>query len=96
MLKKHNVRIALGSIDSNCERMLNVEGYLQSKKKLTDKRERNIGSNVNICMENNMRAKTDTSSCRREAKTTEADTAAFMEKMDVSLRKKRFSATRDV
>lgn len=45
---------------------------------------RKIGYNANNWMENNMRAKTDTFVGRREANTTDADTAAFMESTDES------------
>lgn len=52
---------------------------------LTSNRALKIGRSANTCIENNMRANTEMSSCKRDARTTEADMAAFMDRTDVNL-----------
>ena len=51
----------------------------------TCKRWRKVGNNANACTEKRVRANTPTSVVKRDAKTTDADTAAFMDKTDVKL-----------
>jgi hypothetical protein len=46
---------------------------------------RNIGNCPNMRRENRINAKTEESSCNREARTTEADSAALMEITEVKL-----------
>jgi len=48
------------------------------------KRCRSIGKSANACTENNTRAKTATSVVRRDAKTIEADIAAFIDRTEVN------------
>jgi len=48
-------------------------------------RVRKIGKRANIWIENSIRAKTEISSCSREARTTDPDIAAFMERTEVNL-----------
>jgi hypothetical protein len=45
-----------------------------------------MGYSAKDSMEKSMRAKTETSVERREARTTDAETAAFMERTEESLR----------
>ena len=52
---------------------------------LTCMRRRNIGKSANDCTENKINPNTDRSSGNREARTTEDDIAAFMDKTEVSL-----------
>jgi hypothetical protein len=64
------------------------EGGANEEEIITCKRCRKIGYNANNWIENNIRAKTDTFVGRREANTTDADTAAFMESTDERLQSK--------
>lgn len=52
---------------------------------LTSRRVRKMGSKANIWIENTIKAKTEISSLSRDASTTAAATAAFMERTEVSL-----------
>lgn len=54
----------------------NIAGVLKS-------RLLNKGKRANICTENKTRAKTDKSESSRDARTTAADIAAFIDKTDV-------------
>ena len=53
---------------------------------MTNGMERKAGKNANNCIEKSTSAKTEISSGRREASTTEADIAAFIDNTDVNLR----------
>ena len=53
---------------------------------LTSKRVLKIGNRANIWIENSIKAKTEISSRSRDASTTAADIAAFIERTDVSLK----------
>ena len=49
-----------------------------------------MGNNAKAWMEKSMSAKTAISVARRDAKTTEADTAAFMDKTEDSLKTSKY------
>ena len=55
------------------------------KSSFTCKRRRSIGNSAKDKIENNTSANTDTLVERRDANTTDADTAAFIDKTDESL-----------
>jgi hypothetical protein len=63
-----------------------LEWINKGKKYLfTCKRLRSIGYNAKSCTENKMNAKTDRSSDKREANTTDDDIAAFKDSTEVNL-----------
>lgn len=51
----------------------------------TCKRRRRIGKRANACTENSISAKTAISVIKRDAKTADPETAAFIDKTDVKL-----------
>jgi len=65
-------------------RMINTLTY-NRKGGQTCRRRRRNGNKAKDWIENNIREKTETSLDRREARTTEADTAAFVDKTEESL-----------
>lgn len=67
------------------------EGLVKAIKIHTSNLALKIGRSANIWIENNMSAKTEISLRSRDARTTEADIAAFMDRTDVNLERRMFT-----